>query len=41
MKICALETFRCAARPNLLWLRVPAAGGLAGWGETYYLPRKN
>ena len=38
MKIQILETIRCAAFPNLLFVRVHTDEGLIGNGETYYLP---
>lgn len=39
MKITALETIRAAEFANLLWLRVHTSDGLAGLGETFFLPR--
>ena len=38
MRIERIETFRPAAYPNLLWVRIHEAGGLVGVGETFYLP---
>lgn len=38
MKITAIETVRLSEHPNTLWVRVHAADGLIGLGETYYLP---
>ena len=39
MKITALETIRAAEFANLLWLRVHTSDGLAGLGETFFLPK--
>ncbi len=39
MKITALETIRAPEFANLLWLRVHTSEGLAGLGETFFLPK--
>jgi galactonate dehydratase len=39
MKITALETIRVPEFANLLWLRVHTSEGLAGLGETFFLPK--
>ena len=36
MKITAIETFRIAEHPNLLWVQVHTDVGLVGLGETFY-----
>lgn len=36
MKISQIETLRLKDNPNLLWVRVHTAEGLAGLGETYF-----
>ncbi len=38
MKIQRIETIRCAAHPNLLWLQLHTDDGLVGLGETFYIP---
>jgi galactonate dehydratase len=39
MKITALETIRVAEFANLMWLRVHTSEGLAGLGETFFMPK--
>jgi galactonate dehydratase len=39
MKITALETIRVAEFANLVWLRVHTSEGLAGLGETFFMPK--
>jgi L-alanine-DL-glutamate epimerase-like enolase superfamily enzyme len=34
-----LETLRVAEHPNVLWVRLHDGGGLAGLGETYFMPQ--
>lgn len=38
MKIKRIETIRSAAHPNILWLQLHTDDGLAGLGETFYIP---
>jgi galactonate dehydratase len=37
-RIERIETIRCAAQPNVLWLEVADEHGAVGLGETFYLP---
>ena len=37
-RIERIETIRCAAQPNVLWVEVTDEEGRVGLGETYYLP---
>ncbi len=39
MKITAIETLSAGELPNLLWVRVLTDEGLAGLGETFFMPR--
>jgi len=36
MKITAVETVRCDAYPNLIWVRIETDDGLTGLGESYF-----
>src|SRR5207248_2663353 len=37
-KITKIETIRCAAFPNVIWVRIHSSDGLIGLGETFYIP---
>ena len=39
MKITALETIRIDEFPNLLWVEVHTDEGIAGLGETFFMPK--